>query len=216
MKVLFVVIAVLFVSAGLSPGQDVTDFALLAQACAPEVHNQTLTALVSVESGFNPYAIGVVDGRLSRQPKNLTEALDVVGQLEGRGMNYSLGIAQVNKYNLSRHGLSPAVAFDPCRSLMAGSRILTDCYQQARKTHVDEQQAVRAALSCYYSGNFTTGFKDGYVQKVVARAGQTAAPNLNSIKIIKHDTQTRRNGNNHMREAPLKETRRERDPAFVF
>jgi len=39
----------------------------------------------------------------------------------------------------------------------------------------DQQQALRAALSCYYSGNFETGFRHGYVQKVVANAGDVPA-----------------------------------------
>jgi type IV secretion system protein VirB1 len=34
-----------------------------------------------------------------------------------------------------------------------------------------DQTALRQALSCYYSGNFATGFRHGYVRKVVAAAG---------------------------------------------
>lgn len=36
------------------------------------------------------------------------------------------------------------------------------------------QAALRAALSCYYSGNFTTGFSSGYVSRVVASAQRNA------------------------------------------
>ena len=40
------------------------------------------------------------------------------------------------------------------------------------------QVALRQALSCYYSGNFATGFRHGYVRKVIvaARAVPTAQP----------------------------------------
>ena len=40
------------------------DFNALAQECAPQTAPATLAAIVRTESGFNPYAIGVVGGRL--------------------------------------------------------------------------------------------------------------------------------------------------------
>ncbi|MEN9117580.1 lytic transglycosylase, partial [Xanthomonas euvesicatoria] len=64
----------------------------------------------------------------------------------------------------------------------AGSAILKDCYQRARAQIPDDQQALRAAFSCYYSGNFTRGFRPdkagqpSYVQKVVAKATAAAQP----------------------------------------
>ena len=118
--------------------------------------------VVKVESSFNPYAIGVVGGRLVRQPRNLAEALSTARMLEHRGYNFSLGLAQVNRYNLTRHGLdSYEKAFDVCPNLQAGSRILAECYSRS-----DSDWG--KAFSCYYSGNFTTGYRHGYVQKVFA------------------------------------------------
>ena len=81
--------------------------------------------VVKVESSFNPYAIGVVGGRLARQPRSLAEALSTARMLEERGYNFSLGLAQVNRYNLARQGLdSYEKAFDTCPNLRAGARIL--------------------------------------------------------------------------------------------
>ncbi len=118
--------------------------------------------VVRIESSFNPYAIGVVGGRLARQPRNLAEALSTVRMLEGRGYNFSLGLAQVNRHNLARQGLdSYEKAFETCPNLQAGSRILAECYTRSR-------QDWGKAFSCYYSGNFTTGYRHGYVQKVFA------------------------------------------------
>ena len=51
------------------------DLLALAQECAPNVAPQTMAAIVSVESSKNPYAIGVVGGRLERQPKSHQEAV---------------------------------------------------------------------------------------------------------------------------------------------
>lgn len=117
--------------------------------------------VVRVESSFNPYAIGVVGGRLVRQPANLPEALATARMLRERGFNFSLGLAQVNRYNLRKYDLSLERAFDACPNLQAGARILADCQLRSGNDW-------GKSLSCYYSGNFVTGFRQGYVQKVFA------------------------------------------------
>jgi type IV secretion system protein VirB1 len=118
--------------------------------------------VVDVESSFNPYAIGVVGGRLARQPRNMGEAIATARMLEREGFDFSLGLAQVNRSNLAHYGLaSYAQAFDACRNVRAGSRILAEC-------HARSGNDWGKALSCYYSGDFVTGFRQGYVQKVFA------------------------------------------------
>ena len=143
------------------------DFAALAQECAPQVHVDTLRRIVHVESAFNPYAIGVVKGRLQRQPGSLDEAIVTARSLQQAGYDFSVGLAQINLRNFERYGLTLKSAFEPCANLRAGGGILAECFQRARVSR-DEQQAVRAATSCYYSGNFSTGYAHGYVQRVVA------------------------------------------------
>lgn len=132
-------------------------------ACADlAVPAEVMHHVAKVESSFNPFAIGVVGGRLARQPRSLGEALSTARMLEQEGYNFSLGIAQVNRYNLDKQGLdSYEKAFDICPNVQAGSRILAECYGRSG-------QDWGKAFSCYYSGNFTTGFRHGYVQKVVA------------------------------------------------
>ena len=126
------------------------------------VPKEVMHHVVRVESSYNPYAIGVVGGHLVRQPKSLPEALATVRMLETRGFNFSLGLAQVNRYNLDKYGLdSYEVAFEACPNLQAGSRILAECY---RRSGGDWGKS----FSCYYSGNPVTGFRHGYVQKVFA------------------------------------------------
>ena len=141
--------------------------------------------VMRVESGFNPYAIGVVGGRLQRQPRNLPEAVATASMLEKSGFNFSLGLAQVNRYNLSRFGLANyEKAFSECDNVRAGSYILRECYQRAGDWG--------KALSCYYSGNFTTGFRHGYVQKVMATmqpallAQNAATPPAAPIPVIRY------------------------------
>ncbi|WP_126282831.1 MULTISPECIES: lytic transglycosylase domain-containing protein [Burkholderia cepacia complex] len=149
-------------------------FAQLARACAPNVDPDTLAALVRTESDFNPYAIGVVGGHLQRQPGSLDEARATARELAARGFSYSVGLAQVNDRNFAKYGLDDATMFEPCRNLQAGGAILTECFARSSSTGRPAQAALRAALSCYYSGNFTTGFSSGYVSRVVASARSNA------------------------------------------
>jgi type IV secretion system protein VirB1 len=157
------------------------DFMTLAQQCAPQVSPATMAAIVRTESSFNPYAIGVVHARLLRQPASLEEATATVRALEAGGWDYSVGLAQVNRANWSRYGMSVQNAFDPCLNLAAGAAILQGCYAQARKSRSEVQGALRASLSCYASGDFATG----YVQRVVQNvADSVSAHPVSSVPAI--------------------------------
>ena len=148
------------------------------------VPKEVMQHVVHVESSRNPFAIGVVGGYLARQPTNLDEALAAIRLLKEEGYNFSVGISQVNRYNLAKYGLSTyAEAFDVCANLRAGSRILRECYDRA--------QDWGKAFSCYYSGNFSTGFQHGYVQKIFAsirKAQYSVTENRASVRIIPYDS----------------------------
>lgn len=134
-------------------------FNQLAQKCTKEIHHDTLQAIARVESGFNPYAIGVVKGNLKRQPKTFQEAQQAVQMLLNQGKNFSMGLMQINKHNLKHYGLNFETVFNPCRNIQVGARILKECFIRAGGKG---QLALQKAFSCYYSGNFTTGFKSDF------------------------------------------------------
>jgi type IV secretion system protein VirB1 len=151
------------------------DFNALAQQCAPAVHATTLQAIVRTESDFNAYAIGVVGGHLERQPRNRAEAVATAKALDAQGINFSMGLGQINKANLARYGLTYETVFDRCANLRAGADILSRCYTSAAADMGAGTRALGAAISCYYSGNFTRGFVadatgTSYVQRVAANA----------------------------------------------
>jgi type IV secretion system protein VirB1 len=148
---------------------DSLTFATLVTACAPLVHPATAHALVAVESGFHPLAIGVVGGVLRRQPHSSGEAVATAAALREGGWKFSVGLSQINVGNLERLGLTIPSAFDACRNLRAMQTILLECFVRAGSGE-SPQRDLRRALSCYYSGNFTTGFGHGYVGRVVAAA----------------------------------------------
>lgn len=162
----------------------------LLPICAPEVSTETMAAVVQVESGWNPLAIGVVGARLKTPPATLEEAVFFSEQLEELGKTFSVGIAQINRKNLPRLGLTYEQAFEPCTNLQAASKILVSCYARARKQASTEQEALEDALSCYYSGNFERGYQRGpkgepsYVEKVRAAVrlpGTYTVPSFSSI-----------------------------------
>lgn len=69
----FLVFVLVLVSAAQAENEQ-ESFNSLALRCAPNIAVDALKALVKTESGFNPYAIGVV-GSNELQPKNLQEAV---------------------------------------------------------------------------------------------------------------------------------------------
>lgn len=149
-----------------------TAFLALAAQCAPNVDPDTLARIVKTESGFNPYAIAVVEPPDSIQAKSLDEALAVIANLQKRGLNYSIGLGQINKVNFG--GLSAKEVLDPCQNLRLAQKVLVDCYNRALQETSNQQTALLRSFSCYYSNNFIRGFLpekyDGksYVQRIVA------------------------------------------------
>lgn len=155
---------------------ELAGFLTLLAACAPAVHPATARALVAVESSFNPHAIGVVGGVLQRQPRSRAEALATARSLLRGGWDFSVGLAQINVRNFPRLGLDLEHAFEPCTNLAAMQALLVECHQRALQGRPAPQHALRRSLSCYYSGNFSTGFSSGYVGRVAAAAWAASGP----------------------------------------
>lgn len=133
----------------------------LMMQCAPSVAPETMMTLAGIESDGNPYSIAVIGRQLEAQPTDLKSALALVGDLERKGEDYSLGLMQIYKKNFSGLGLTTEKAFDACESIKAGAKIFSDCYERAIDDPAfsgDEQNALRGAMSCYYSNNLTRGY----------------------------------------------------------
>lgn len=163
-------------------------FADLIKQCSVSVPADVMGAILLTESAKNPYAIGVVKGYV-KQPKSRNEAIKTAYQLQEQGKNFSMGLVQINKHNLKNYGLNFESVFDPCLNIKAGSLILLDCYNRARKKSSSINQSWEKAFSCYYSGNFSTGFKRDfanqppYVTKVVNNLIQLQGGRGNSENI---------------------------------
>lgn len=146
-----------------------------ALPCDQLLASPLMQQVIRVESGGNPYAIGVVGGRLERQPRNLAEAVATAQSLEEQGRNFSIGTGQVNRIHFRRLGWSSAIerGFDTCENARAALGVLQACYDKAVSSGYPVVPspggygAVHAALSCYYSGDLVAGARLGYVTKVL-------------------------------------------------
>lgn len=132
-------------------------FHALAAACAPGIAPETLAAIARAESAFHVLAIGMngSSGGAVR-PATSQEAAARAGELIRQGRSVDLGIMQINNRNLGWLGLSIEDAFDPCRNIAAGARVLT-------------------SFSGYNTGHPQRGFANGYVARVLAASTGSAA-----------------------------------------
>lgn len=168
-----------------------SEFRSIASKCAPSVSVSTLSALVRTESSYHPYAIAVVGGA-SYYPDTLVEAKEVIKQLEATNKSYSVGLGQVNKANFSRYDVNAVSLLDPCLNLKVSSAILSKCYESAAVKFSSQSDALSAALSCYYSGNYETGKKEGYVSRVVSNS-KMIVPSISILTEGDHDDDGREN-----------------------
>lgn len=147
------------------------ELVMLASTCAPDIHFDTLRAVIKHESRGNQFAVGINKGeKLRSQPKNLEDAVRIAKDLVKRNIDFDAGLGQINVRNWKWLGLTPETVFDPCTNLRAAQTVLKDCYVRAQAKYPHPQEALLAAFSCYNTGNFERGFTNGYVDRVLVAA----------------------------------------------
>lgn len=158
--------------------------ASLSNECSPNVEPQTMQSLIYQESSANPFAIGVVGSPLVEQPKTKEEAIETAKTLIEMGANISLGLGQINYKNLPNLKMTVEDAFDYCKNIKAADEILSACFIRANRDGKENQDALKAALSCYYSNNFRTGMikekafgNTSYVERI-AKVNERLVPSI--------------------------------------
>ncbi|ARR51917.1 hypothetical protein ETN89_19910 (plasmid) [Photobacterium damselae subsp. damselae] len=133
----------------------------LANQCQSNISTEIIQKLINIESAGNPFAIAIKDVPIVKQPRNKEEAINAIKQLDSLGFNYSVGLMQINHANFKKYSLTHDTAFDYCPNIKAGSEIFLECLNRAKEKYSSktESQILNHAASCYYSGNFTYGFK---------------------------------------------------------
>ena len=143
--------------------------ATLIRHCAPAVAPSTMTAIVRVESGGNPLAIGDNTARRSYYPYDRATAERLARRLLNAGHLLDLGIAQIDSMNFAGFGVTAHTIFDPCTNLSVGARILSGDYALAASRYGGGQVALRHAIGMYNTGRLNGGAR--YIARVLDAAG---------------------------------------------
>lgn len=162
----------------------------LAQYCAPQVATETIAAVVSVESGFQPFAIRInTDHPLAEQPKTRAEAIETATILIAEGHDIDLGLGGLNSGNLGRLGLSVSDTFDFCLNIKASASLLEGYYQIALQGGATTAQAEVVMLRSYFgNGDASVGEMVGYDKKVLAERARLSSQ-LDRIEIVEAQAQ---------------------------
>lgn len=153
------------------------DFNDLAVQCAPDINYKTLSAIVKIESNFNPLAIsddGYINLPYSKRkhmlrsfkPADTKSAIKLAKQLIQAGHIVGIGLGQINHRNLASLGFTVEQAFNPCNNLQMINKLLTANYSKAFSIYKNEKKALIASLSMYNTGSTTSGVANGYVAKL--------------------------------------------------
>lgn len=148
---------------------DKKQFYDVTRECAPNVNINTIAAISKHESNFNPLAININGHyKLERQPSSYSEAIATTKWLLKNHYNFDVGFAQINSTNFGKLNLRPENAFDACSNLHAAQGVLLDCYIRTGRYSTSLTSRLIGTLSCYNTGNFTSGLRNGYVEKLIS------------------------------------------------
>ena len=115
------------------------------------VEVRTLAAVISLESGFKPFAIRINSGPpLERQPASKAEAIELATSLVANRQDIQIGLGGIGEAELRRLKLSISDAFDPCMNLKATATLLDGYYRLALRFGADAKQAKTVMLQSYY------------------------------------------------------------------
>ena len=145
---------------------------------------ETIAAVVSIESGFDPLAIRINSDRpYLGPPGSKAEAIEIATTLVADGENVDLGLSGVSNYEFSALGVSISDLFDPCVNLKAAGTLLDRYYQAAVKTGASSGEADTMMLRSYYGhGDARTGAMVGYDRRI-AEERQKISGTIDSITL---------------------------------
>ncbi|TBY76231.1 type IV secretion system protein VirB1 [Rhizobium leguminosarum bv. viciae] len=159
-------------------------FVDLAQNCAPMAEVRTLAAVISLESGFKPFAIRINSGPpLERQPASKAEAIELATSLAADHQDVQIGLGGIGMEELRKLNLSISDAFDPCLNLKATASLLDGYYRLAMRAGANARQAEKVMLQSFYGRNDpSVGQMVRYDEQVRKLMGRLSS-NLASVAI---------------------------------
>jgi type IV secretion system protein VirB1 len=127
----------------------------LATACQTAADPMTVLGIAAHESGLDPLAIHDNADNRRYSPTTKADAIHqaralIASHAGARIETIDVGLMQINSANFGWLGLTIENAFDPCKSIEAGAKVLI-------------------AFSRYNTGNPSAGISNGYAPAVVRR-----------------------------------------------
>ncbi len=143
-----------------------TSLADLYAACGPQVHPDTIAAIVAVESGGRPWAINTSHGAIYAHSRE--EATFVLARALRAESSVDIGLMQINSQWLSKLRIAPDQLLDPCVNVRVGAAILAANFVAATRPGRTHLEALVAALSAYHSGSESAGAS--YARRILQQA----------------------------------------------
>ena len=153
---------------------------LYVRECAPDFDPRVLRAVAHIESGYDPLALHNNTKHISIALSSVSASAEQASLWISKGYSVDIGLMQINSGNLSALGMTIDDALDPCRSLEAGARMLSNAYTQGA-TVADRQAALLIALSRYNTGHTLAGLANDYVGRVLSAHGGITKPISNGF-----------------------------------
>jgi type IV secretion system protein VirB1 len=129
------------------------------------VHPDTIAAVVAVESGGHPWAIGTPHGAYFLRTR--AEATRVLARSLRTESSVDIGLMQINSQWLPKLHVAPEALLDPCTNVRVGAAILAANFVAAARPGRSLLATLIAALSAFNSGSETAGVS--YAARVLAQ-----------------------------------------------
>ena len=152
----------------------------LVARCAPNAPYTTIGAIIAHESGGRttafaldkPHTLARLYGHaqgviaLQRQPVNSAELASWARYLLAHGWQVDIGLMQVSTTHLEAFSLTIEQLVEPCTNIRVGWAIFEALYRDASLRYGVGQVALLHAISAYNTGDYESGFMNGYVSGV--------------------------------------------------
>lgn len=164
----------------------------IAQSCAPMIEVQTLAGVISLESGFQPFAIRINSGKpLAAQPTSKAEAIELATSLVADHQDVQIGLGGISVEELRKLELSISEGFEPCLNLKATATLLNGYYRLALQGGAKAAQAETVMLQSYYGRNDPSLGAMVRYDEQVRREIKQLAPKLDALAIAEPQEQAK-------------------------
>ena len=127
------------------------------EACAKNVDRALAARLVWGLSRGEAWSVGEVGGDVVAASTK-SGAIRLIGRYREAGRNFNVGVLQLNAGTLSRYGVSPEEALEPCLNLQIGADRLGTLYEAAlRRIPAGGALAAQEAVTRFLVENFRSG-----------------------------------------------------------